>query len=89
MDQEPRYVAAFVWECMQYRRYEAAAIWYNMHHTWSLKPLGLEYSHVVDTFSSDYEDYFDEMGDDVLITLHYITKWPLPQQGGAPVKGPT
>ena len=43
----------------------------------ALEELGLEYSHVVDTFSSDYEDYFDEMGDDVLITLHYITKWPL------------
>ena len=25
----------------------------------------------------------------VVDTLHYITKWPLPQKGGAPVKGPT
>ena len=33
---------------------------------WHLRNVIIEYSPVVDTFSSDYEDYFDEMGDDVL-----------------------
>ena len=65
MNQEPRYVAAFVWECMQFRRYEAPDLVPYAPHI-ALEELGLEYSHVVDTFSSDYEDYFDEMGDDVL-----------------------
>jgi hypothetical protein len=50
---------------MQFRRYEAPDLVPYAPHI-ALEELGLEYSHVADTFPSDYEDYFDEMGDDVL-----------------------
>ena len=47
MDQEPRKVAAFVSECLDYRRFEAPDL-----HRETLQELGLvEYK--VDTFSSD------------------------------------
>lgn len=65
MNQEPRQVAAFVWECMHYRRHESPDLVPYAAHA-ELEELGLEQRHAVDTFSSDYEDYVDEMGDDGL-----------------------
>ena len=54
MDQEPRKVAAFVSECLDYKRFEAPDL-HPYVTTETLRELGLvEYK--VDTFSSDYDD---------------------------------
>ena len=58
MDQEPRKVAAFVSECLDYRRFEAPDL-HPYVTSETLQELGLvEYK--VDTFSSDYDDFVDE-----------------------------
>ena len=55
MDQEPRKVAAFVSECLDYRRFEASDL-HPYVTSETLQELGLvEYK--VDTFSSDYDDF--------------------------------
>ena len=57
MDQEPRKVAAFVSECLDYRRFEAPDL-HPYVTSETLQELGLvEYK--VDTFSSDYD--YDEL----------------------------
>jgi hypothetical protein len=61
MDQEPRKIAAYVWECLEYRRHESPdLIPYAPRQ--ELAWLGLEDHHTVDTFSSDYDEYIDEFG---------------------------
>ena len=57
-------MAAFVWECMQYRRYEAPDLLPYVAHA-EIEELGLEYHHVIDTFSSDYDEFVDELGDEL------------------------
>ena len=58
MDQEPRKVAAFVSECLDYRHFEAPDL-HPYVTSETLQELGLvEYK--VDTFSSDYADFVDE-----------------------------
>ena len=60
MNQNPRKVAAFVSECLDYRRLEASDLLpYATRET--LEELGLVGYHI-DTFSSDYDDYVDESG---------------------------
>ena len=60
MDQDPRKVAAFVSECLDYRRFDAPDL-YPYVTSETLQELGLgEFK--VDTFSSDYDDYIDEFG---------------------------
>ena len=58
-DQEPRKVAAFVSECLDYTRFEAPDL-HPYVTSETLQELGLvEYK--VDTFSSDYDDFVDEL----------------------------
>ena len=60
MNQNPRKVAAFVSECLDYRRFEASDLLpYATRET--LEELGLV-GYQIDTFSSDYDDYIDESG---------------------------
>ena len=69
MNQNPRKVAAFVSECLDYRRFEQQQtfkVWqasdllpYATRET--LEELGLV-GYQIDTFSSDYDDYIDESG---------------------------
>jgi hypothetical protein len=61
MNQNPRKVAAFVSECLDYRRFEAPDLLpYATRET--LEELGLV-GYQVDTFSSDYDDdHIDEFG---------------------------
>ena len=57
MNQDPRKVAAFVSDCLDYRRFEAPDL-HPYVTSETLQELGLvEYK--VDTFSSDYDDYVD------------------------------
>ena len=56
MNQNPRKVAAFVSECLDYRRFEASDLLpYATRET--LEELGLV-GYQIDTFSSDYDDYW-------------------------------
>jgi hypothetical protein len=58
LNQEPSKVAAFVWECMEYRRYEAPdLVPYAARE--DLEELGME-NYTIDMFSSDYDDFVDE-----------------------------
>jgi hypothetical protein len=61
LNQDPRQVAAFVSECLDYRRFEAPDLDpYVTRET--LQEMGLD-DYRVDTFSSDYDDTFvDESG---------------------------
>ena len=69
MNQNPRKVAAFVSECLDYRRFEASNKQTNKNLRSSdllpyatretLEELGLV-GYQIDTFSSDYDDYIDE-----------------------------
>ena len=60
MKQNPRKVAAFVSECLDYRRFEASDLLpYATRET--LEELGLV-GYQIDTLSSDYDDYIDESG---------------------------
>ena len=62
MNQDPKQVAAFVWECMQYRQYEATdLIPYSAPA--ELEELGLDPHYAIDTFSSDYDEFIDDMGE--------------------------
>ena len=62
MNQDPKQVAAFVWECMQYRQYEATdLIPYSAPA--ELEELGLDPHYGIDTFSSDYDEFIDDMGE--------------------------
>ena len=61
MEQEPRKVAAYVWECLEYRRTEAPDLIPYVSRQ-ELEQLGLADSYPIDTFSSDYDEYFDELG---------------------------
>ena len=82
LDQEPRKVAAFVSECLDYRRFEAPDL-HPYVTSETLQELGLvEYK--VDTFSSDYDDFVDEFG----IELDAHGAW-FGSVTGAPGVGPT
>jgi hypothetical protein len=61
LNQDPKQVAAFVSECLDYRRFEAPDLDpYVTRET--LQEMGLD-DYRVDTFSSDYDDTFvDESG---------------------------
>ena len=60
MNQNPRKVAAFVSECLDYRRFEASDLLpYATRET--LEELGLV-GYQIDTFSSDYDDYMSATG---------------------------
>jgi hypothetical protein len=61
MDQNPRKVAAFVWECLEYRRIEAPDLLPYSSREELSEELGLG-GYKVDTFSSDYDEYVDEFG---------------------------
>jgi hypothetical protein len=60
MEQEPRKVAAFVWECMEYRQFEAPDLlpYFTREEA---EQLGLD-GYKIDTFSSDYDEFVDEFG---------------------------
>jgi len=60
MDQDPRKVAAFVSECLDYRRFEAPDL-HPYVTSEMLQELGLA-DYKVYTFLSDYDDYVDEFG---------------------------
>ena len=71
MDQEPRKVAAFVTECLDYRRSEAPDL-HPCVTSETLQELGLvEYK--VDTFSSDY---YDRMTMLMSLVLSYMPMEP-------------
>ena len=77
MDSDPAWKLArrYVFECMEHRREHGRAV------------MSSEES----CGSSSVEDsgLWTEEVDEELESHNYITKWPLPQKGGAPVKGPT
>jgi hypothetical protein len=54
MEQEPQKVAAFVWECLEYRQCKREAA----------EQLGLD-GYQIYTFSSDYDEFVDEFGIEV------------------------
>jgi hypothetical protein len=60
MEREPRKVAAFVWECMEYRQFEAPYTlpYFTREEAGQLGPDGYK----IDTFSSDYDEFVDEFG---------------------------
>jgi hypothetical protein len=60
MEQEHRKVAAFVWECLDYRQFEAPDL-LPYFTTEEADQLGLD-GYNIDTFSSDYDELVDEFG---------------------------
>jgi hypothetical protein len=62
MEQEPRKVAAFVWECMEYRQLEAPDLlpYFTREEA---EQLGLD-GYKIDTFSSDCDEFVDEFGNE-------------------------
>lgn len=60
MEQDPKHVAAFVWECLEYRRFEVPDLLPYVTRQ-EADQLGLV-DYIPDTFSSDYDELVDEFG---------------------------
>jgi hypothetical protein len=60
MEQDPKMVAAFVWECLEFRRFEAPDLLPYVTRE-EAERLGLD-DYKLDTFSSYYDEFVDEFG---------------------------